>query len=166
MTSMPPALPHRRPGTEVGQRPEPVPGTCPACGARVRPAQPWCSLCHHRLGVAPARPAAPAVPPAAAPAAPEAVPAVPAARHRAPEPSPEPVPESEPGPEAGPELAALPVEAMLVELSAVEHRSPVPPALAQLVGSGPLGKLALGGAALLAVLTLLVTGFTVLGLFV
>jgi hypothetical protein len=66
----------------------------------------------------------------------------------------------------GERKAALRVEAMLVELAVVEHRSPVPPALARLVGAGPLGKLALGGGALVALLTLLVAGLSVLGLFV
>lgn len=154
MTTTPPALPRRRPGPESEQRPEPVPGTCPACGARVRPTQPWCSLCHHRLGAA-------------------------TTQDREPEPEPEPVQDPEPVPEpapqpvvpetarpAGERIAALRVEAMLVELAAVEHRPAVPPALARLVGSGPLGKVALGGGALVGLLVLLVAGFSLLGLFV
>lgn len=65
------------------------PATCPRCLARVRPADAWCTLCHHPLGSPSTRPE-PAPPPV-------------------PEPAPEFVPE--PGPASGPVLAPEPVPA-------------------------------------------------------
>jgi hypothetical protein len=173
MTSMPPVLPHRRPGSEVGHQPEPVLGSCPACGARVRPGQPWCSLCHHRLGTpAPIIAADPELAPGPTDAArAEAAPVDPAsAEQAAPAPAAtEPPVEPAAAEPATGEVAAeatLPVAAMLVELAAVERHSPVPPALAELVGSGMLGKTILGGTALVGMLVVLVGLLSLVGLFV
>jgi len=58
------------------------------------------------------------------------------------------------------------VDALLAELAVVERHAPMPPALAGLVGSGPLGRAALGVAALVLVLAGTIGGLALLGLFV
>jgi hypothetical protein len=162
----PPDLPARRPGSDIGRPNEPAENACPHCGARIRPEQPWCTLCHTSLGraaavpgVQPDRPPAPGVglePEVQPEVQPELAPVGPQA-----EAEPQLAPSQQPNPNPDPVVRA---DALLAQLAVVERRAPMPAVLARLVGEGPAGRAVLGVGVGLTVFAVLVGLLGLLGL--
>lgn len=110
MSQQPPGADHGDLGPAAGT------ARCPSCAARVSPGQPWCTLCHLRLGEPVRSVDEPVAPPAAEPAGPSPTEEV--------RPQAGPTPQAVPGeqPLAPTVLPPGVAEAMLAELAATTDR--------------------------------------------